>query len=110
MATASASLPVGYFLTIPVIDYGPDGVTPDTVEAISVSSSQPGFASAVVDPADHRLVKVTGLLAGTTVITIGAPGVPAGAAQLVVTVTVTPPPNYSKIEIGPPGISTPQPV
>lgn len=82
---------------------------PDTTEPLSVTSSQAGFASAVVDPANPRQVKVTGLLAGTTVVTIGAPGVPT-AAQLTVSVTVNPLPNLSRIDLAPSGILGPFPV
>jgi len=105
----SITLPVGYYLLIPVLDYTEDGVTLDTAEALTVNSSQSGFATVSVDPVDKRLVRVVGVLAGTTVITVGAPNVPT-AGQLTVSITVTPPPNLTKVVLAPAGISTPQPL
>lgn len=105
----TSTITVNQYILIPIVDINADGTSPDTTEPLSVTSSQAGFASAVVDPANPRQVKVTGLLAGVTVVTIGAPGVPI-AAQLTVTVTVNPLPNLSRIDMAPGGILGPYPL
>lgn len=89
---------------VTVVDFGPDGTTPDTVEALTVANSAPSIVSAAVNPANNRVVVISGANAGSATVTISAPGV---TTPLQVVCTVSPPPNLSKIELV--SISAPRP-
>lgn len=91
------AFPIGNYVLVDVVDYDNDGVTPDTTEALTVTSALPGVATAVVNPGNPRQVRITGVAAGSTTVTVTAPGVPAPNA-LAIMVTVSPLPNLSKIE------------
>ncbi len=90
--------------SIPILDYGPDGVTLDNTEALVVSSNVPTVATAAVDPGNNRLVRVTAVAPGSALVSIGAGGV---AFPLTSAITVNPAPNLSRLEVGPAGITHP---
>lgn len=98
----------GRAIEFDVIDYDTDGVTVDLIEPLTVFTSDPAVA-AVWIPADRpRVIVVSGLSAGTSMITVTAPGVPVGGI-LQVTVQVLPSPgNLSRIEMGAVRGPTPQ--
>jgi hypothetical protein len=91
------NLPKGMFMTQKVKDYNPDGVTLDTTEQLSVMSNNSSICAISIDPDDNRKVKIVGVSPGTTILNVGAPGVPSDG-YLFINVTVTAPPNLSRIE------------
>lgn len=100
MPTATIpAFPAGKYVIFEVIDYDTDGVTPDVTELLTVTGTFPAIATVALVPGDLRKIKVTGVAAGNMSITVSAPGVPSNAA-LVVSCTITTPPNLSRIEIG----------
>lgn len=97
---------------VPLIDFHEDGVTVDTVEPLTITATQPGVhtPSLVPDPTGQpsRLLKIYANAAGTGAVTVTGPDVPPSRA-LTVNVTVSAPPNLSKIEAGTPSGPHPGP-
>lgn len=105
-------LPANTFILVPVVDIDFDGSTVDTTEVLTVTSDNGSIASAIVNPSNPRQIKITGLpvAAGlSTMVRIGAPGVPS-EGMLLVPVTITAPPNLSRIDLAAGGVQGPFPV
>jgi hypothetical protein len=108
MATAPAqTVPVNSYILVNVTDYDADGTTPDTTEALTVTSNNNLVVTAVVNPGNNRQVKITGVGAGATQVVVSAPNVPVANA-LTIPMTVTAVVNASWIEFN--GVQGPFPV
>lgn len=94
-----APFPAGTYMLVDVIDYDTDGVTVDSVEALTVTGTFPTIATAALVVGNPRQIKITGLQAGAMSVTVSAPGVPAGSA-LTLACTVTAAPNLARIDLG----------
>lgn len=92
------TFPQGYYKLVTVTDYQPDGITVDTSEPITATSSNPAVATAAIDPTFPRVVRVTGVAVGSTNIALAAPGVLSDGI-VILPVSITAPPNLSRVEI-----------
>jgi hypothetical protein len=93
-------------MAVNVTDFGPDGVTPDTTEALQLTNNNTLVASAAVNPTNNRQVLITGVGAGPGSIKVTAPGVPIGS-ELTVTFTVVEAPNLSYVQYDSSAIAAP---
>ena len=109
MSTTNQTVVQGSHILVTVNDRAADGVTLDTTEqliiggvsaAVSVTVGRltdlSDLSSFVADPAG-RVLKIAGLIVGSSPITVSAPGVPSDKV-LTINTTVTPAPNNSTIE------------